>query len=203
VALPERLVGLQRLDSIPLRGFPCYGTVQKGPALFQRSAFMRNALKPRTTIVIASFLAILVAVVAVQRFADPGALGVNTTGQANQSGISVIDGDTVRLGGITYRLVGFDTPERGDRALCDKERNLAEVASGRLQSLIASGDAKLEPVACACRPGTEGTRNCNFGRSCAYLKVSGKDVGPILINEGLAQAFVCGTTSCPSRRPWC
>ena len=32
--------------------------------------------------------------------------------------IEVIDGDTVRQQGFTYRLVGFDTPERGDRARC-------------------------------------------------------------------------------------
>jgi len=36
--------------------------------------------------------------------------------------IDVIDGDTVRYQGSTYRLVGFDTPERGDRARCDDER---------------------------------------------------------------------------------
>jgi hypothetical protein len=43
-----------------------------------------------------------------------------------QSSITVVDGDTVSSGGLVYRLVGFDTPERGDRALCDKERGLAE-----------------------------------------------------------------------------
>ena len=36
--------------------------------------------------------------------------------------IDVVDGDTVRSGGAVYRLVGFDTPERGDRARCDDER---------------------------------------------------------------------------------
>ena len=29
--------------------------------------------------------------------------------------ITVIDGDTGRYGGQVYRLVSFDTPERGDR----------------------------------------------------------------------------------------
>jgi endonuclease YncB( thermonuclease family) len=29
----------------------------------------------------------------------------------------VIDGDTVRFNGAAYRLMGFDTPERGDGAL--------------------------------------------------------------------------------------
>jgi endonuclease YncB( thermonuclease family) len=40
--------------------------------------------------------------------------------------IEVIDGDTIRLNGTAYRLIGFDTPERGDKAQCDDERRQAE-----------------------------------------------------------------------------
>jgi endonuclease YncB( thermonuclease family) len=57
--------------------------------------------------------------------------------------IEVIDGDTVRLNGAVYRLVGFDTPERGDKARCDDERRRAEAATTRLGGLIAGGDARL------------------------------------------------------------
>jgi endonuclease YncB( thermonuclease family) len=117
--------------------------------------------------------------------------------------IDVVDGDTVRSGGAVYRLVGFDTPERGDRARCDDERRRAEVAKERLRALLGSGEPKLQRVACACMPGTEGTNACNFGRLCASLSVGGRDVGNILISEGLARPFVCGGTSCPMRRPWC
>src|SRR5438874_1037617 len=47
-----------------------------------------------------------------------------------QSGqIDVIDGDTVRSNGAVYRPVGFDTPERGDKARCDDERRRAEAAT--------------------------------------------------------------------------
>jgi endonuclease YncB( thermonuclease family) len=117
--------------------------------------------------------------------------------------IEVIDGDTVRFNGTVYRLVGIDTPERGDKARCDDERRRAEAATLRLGALIRSGDARLTRVACACRPGLEGTRNCNYGRLCGSLTIGGRDVGAILIGEGLAHPYVCGITSCPQRRPWC
>jgi endonuclease YncB( thermonuclease family) len=122
----------------------------------------------------------------------------------NQSGqIDVVDGDTVRFKGEVYRLVGFDTPERGDKARCDNERERAEAATARLRSLLASGEANLKRVACACRPRLEGTKNCNYGRLCGSLLIAGRDVGQILISEGLAQAYACSATSCPKRRPWC
>jgi hypothetical protein len=35
------------------------------------------------------------------------------------------------------------------------------------------------------------------------LSIGGQDVGAILISEGLAHPYVCGTTIFPKRRPWC
>jgi hypothetical protein len=71
-------------------------------------------------------------------------------------------------GGTVYRLVGFDTAERGDRALCDTERDLAEKAATRLRQLISSGEPMLKRVACACPTGTEGKQSCNFGRASSF-----------------------------------
>jgi endonuclease YncB( thermonuclease family) len=113
--------------------------------------------------------------------------------------IEVIDGDTVRFEGAMYRLTGFDTPERGDKARCDNERTRAEAATTRLRALIASGDARLTRVVCSCRPGQEGTKNCNYGRLCGSLSIGGRDVGSILIGEGLAHPYACGATTCPPR----
>jgi endonuclease YncB( thermonuclease family) len=126
-----------------------------------------------------------------------------TNRSAPSDPIEVIDGDTVRVKGAVYRLTGFDTPERGDKARCDDERRRADAATTRLRALIGAGDARLIRVACACRPGQEGTKNCNYGRLCGSLSIGGRDVGGILISEGLAHPYVCGATSCPQRRPWC
>ena len=117
--------------------------------------------------------------------------------------IEIIDGDTVRFDGVVYRLVGIDTPERGDKARCEDERRLAEAATKRLRALVASGDAHLTRVMCACRPGQEGTRDCDYGRLCGSLSIGGRDAGNILIGEGLAHPYICGARGCPQRRPWC
>src|SRR5258708_28879489 len=87
---------------------------------------------------------------------------------------------------MVYRLTSFDTPERGDKARCDDERRRAEAATTRLRVLVTSGDARLTRVACACRPGQEGTPNCNYGRLSGSLLIDGRDVRSILISEGLA-----------------
>ncbi|NKJ72836.1 thermonuclease family protein [Rhizobium leguminosarum bv. viciae] len=118
---------------------------------------------------------------------------------------TVTDGDTVHIIGDAAgtRLVGFNTPEVFSPG-CQLERQLGERASSRLKELVTNGNARLTKVACACTPGAEGTSACNYGRSCGILRIDGKDVGSILISEGLAVPFVCGKTGCPpTPRPWC
>lgn len=119
------------------------------------------------------------------------------------SGIQVVDGDTVRSGGEIYRLAGFDTPESGFHARCGREGALASEAAARLRELVDESDVELSLAACACAPGTEGTDACNYGRLCGRLKADGRDVGEILIAEGLAETYTCWDTACPRRKDWC
>jgi endonuclease YncB( thermonuclease family) len=128
-----------------------------------------------------------------------------TPGEIPPSRILVLDGDTIRIDGRKpdIRLVGFNAPETS-RAQCKAERDLGNAATRRLQQLVNGGALDLRSVACNCTPGTEGTERCNYGRRCGVLKVDGRDVGSILIDEKLAVPFHCSGTSCPpTPRPWC
>jgi endonuclease YncB( thermonuclease family) len=119
--------------------------------------------------------------------------------------IRVIDGDTVRLFNMqpNVRLVGFNAPETR-RAKCDYERQLGDQATRRIREIVRSEALDFEYVECSCPPGTEETPSCNYGRSCGTLKAGGKDVGDILIDEGLAVPLKCGATKCPKTpKPWC
>jgi endonuclease YncB( thermonuclease family) len=118
--------------------------------------------------------------------------------------IYVLDGNTIDMHGQRILLIGFDTPEEGQRAHCPTERTLAARTAARLRQIIRRGDKiDLQIVACACPPGTERTQQCNNGQTCGRLTVDGKDVGAILVAENLAHTFVCGQYSYPKRMSWC
>jgi endonuclease YncB( thermonuclease family) len=119
--------------------------------------------------------------------------------------VHVVDGDTIRLfhKRPDVRLVGFNAPET-DRAMCAAEGELSAKATRRLRDLVRAGGLDFQFIQCSCRPGTQGTFACNYGRSCGTLKAKRRDVGEILIAENLAVAFQCGQRSCPrTPRPWC
>lgn len=107
-----------------------------------------------------------------------------------------VDGDTITVSrGKPVRLVGFNAPEIRNHAECSAEREKGNEATQRLRELVAAGGLDLRFVACSCSPGKEGTDSCNYGRRCAILRARGKEVGAVLIAEGLAVPFQCG----PSR----
>ena len=82
--------------------------------------------------------------------------------------IAVVDGDTVRHQGQLYRLVGFDTPEKGDLARCEQERRLAEKATQRLRQLIISSNADLRASLASADRARKGRRAAITGDYAAH-----------------------------------
>ena len=100
----------------------------------------------------------------------------------------VVDGDTIKAPyGVTYRLLGYDTPETRF-ARCDAERELGLAAKHRLEELLAQGEVRV----------LESGKEDRYGRSLAAVTVNGRDVGDILIDEGLARPYKGG-----KRASWC
>ena len=76
----------------------------------------------------------------------------------------VVDGDTIRAPyGVTYRLLGFDTPETF-RAKCEAELQLGLAAKTRLEALMASGEVKV----------LESGKLDRYRRTLAHHTVNGK-----------------------------
>ncbi|MBE2318546.1 thermonuclease family protein [Solirubrobacter sp. CPCC 204708] len=95
----------------------------------------------------------------------------------------VVDGDTVKLGGETVRLLGIDTPESrrpqtpvecGSKKAATALRRLVE---GRTVTLVRD-------------PTQDATDR--FGRTLAYVSVAGKDAGEAMVASGWAKPYVYG-----------
>jgi endonuclease YncB( thermonuclease family) len=100
----------------------------------------------------------------------------------------VVDGDTIKAPyGVTYRLLGYDTPET-HFAQCDAERRLGRVASRRLEELLRRGRVRV----------VESGRRDRYGRTLANVYVNGRDVAEIMVEEGLARPYEGG-----KRESWC
>lgn len=118
--------------------------------------------------------------------------------------IKVIDGDTIKTRGLTYRMIGYDTPEMVARwrKVGPDERAVATIAKERFQELINSGPLDLQPVACSCSKWKVERGLCNHGRQCAILTLNRKNIGDALIMEELAVRYVCGPHKCPKMPDW-
>jgi endonuclease YncB( thermonuclease family) len=96
---------------------------------------------------------------------------------------SVIDGDTVKLAGISIRLTDYDSPELFS-SKCPKEHALALQARRELQALLTLAEAgslkmsfKLVPCAYS-----------NYGRLCAEATLDGKPLAQHMIRLGFASS---------------
>ncbi|MBB4189308.1 endonuclease YncB(thermonuclease family) [Sinorhizobium terangae] len=92
----------------------------------------------------------------------------------------VIDGDTIELNGIVYRLHGIDAPEAGQK--CSKPNgkswDCGKAAISALEELVFG-----QTVDCDDR-GQDG-----YGRTIAVCKVGGEDINATMVASGHAWAF--------------
>ncbi len=124
---------------------------------------------------------------------------VAANAQAQQaSAVRVVDGETLIYGRERIRILGIDAPETENRARCDAERQLAAKATMTLTNIIIGKRLEVE------RHGKD-----RFGRTLAYIRISGVDVGEMLIMANVAVRWGDGAKEAlervtSNRRPdWC
>jgi endonuclease YncB( thermonuclease family) len=103
------------------------------------------------------------------------AVAATLTGQAD-----IIDGDTIKVGGIPVRLYGIDAPE--GRQTCERDgRNYAcgKQATKALASLIASRSVQCEIVG-----------KDHYGRAVGVCTAGDIELNRTMVREGWALAFV-------------
>ncbi|MBO9696416.1 MAG: thermonuclease family protein [Sphingopyxis sp.] len=99
----------------------------------------------------------------------------------------VVDGDTFRFAGDTYRVADIDTPETHP-ARCAGEAALGAAATGRLRAWLNEGAFSLERAA---------RDSDRYGRKLRIVTRGGTSAGSVLVAEGLARPWE------GARRPWC
>ena len=108
--------------------------------------------------------------------------------QLNRADIYVIDGDTIDVAGVRYRLIGFDTPETYF-AKCAHEREIGLEATNRLRHSLSQ--AQVIEMA-------EIARSDRYNRKLGRLFVDGEDVADIMVMERLARRYDGGVSA-----EWC
>ena len=113
--------------------------------------------------------------------------------------VKITDGDTIKLDvskesplikklGLSVRIKGIDTPEKGSKAKCDKENILGQQATVFTTYLIGNKELLLSQV-----------QNDKYGgRIVANVKVGGVDIAQELLKKGLARVY-----NGEEKKSWC
>ena len=113
--------------------------------------------------------------------------------------VKITDGDTIKLDvskesplikklGLSVRIKGIDTPEKGSKAKCDKENALGQQASKYTTELVGNKELLLSQV-----------ENDKYGgRIVANVKVGGVDIAQELLKKGLARVY-----NGEKKKSWC
>lgn len=141
---------------------------------------VRKRTRPTMGIALASALF----ATALPAFAQPVQLGMCGNRPNTADKTCLVDGDTLWLHGENIRLKDFDTPEPQTQ-ICGgaAEVALAHRASARMLELLNGNEWTIE------RFGTDNTRS---KRRLATIRIGGRDVGDILIEERLARSWPNG-----------
>ena len=93
----------------------------------------------------------------------------------------VVDGDTIKLGKRTIRIIGIDAPETHP-SRCAEEAALGEAATTRLQALLNQGPFEMI--------GSRAEALDRYGRELRTLKRAGRSIADQLREEGLARRYM-------------
>lgn len=88
----------------------------------------------------------------------------------------IVDGDTLEIDGVIYRLNGIDAPEQGQTC---GAWNCGAEATDTLVDLVKGREVTCDPIS---RDG--------YGRVIATCFADGADIGQTLVDKGMAWAFV-------------
>ncbi|WP_306030062.1 thermonuclease family protein [Stappia sp. MMSF_3263] len=108
------------------------------------------------------------------------AIALTASSQALAADIRVIDGDTIELNRITYRLHGIDAPEVGQSCKTARGTNWAcgKAAVEVMEDLVLGAS-----VACEAR------EDDGYGRTLAVCYADGTDINAEMVRQGYAWAF--------------
>ncbi len=113
--------------------------------------------------------------------------------------VKITDGDTIKLDvskesplvkklGLSVRIKGIDTPEKGSKAKCKKESELGQQATKYTTELVGNKELLLSQV-----------ENDHYGgRIVANVKVGGVDIAQELLKKGLARVY-----NGEKKKSWC